>query len=237
MKSLSENWLVEPVFDYEYKTYELMAYTKGIEAEFEKSKFYPYLDELKKHLYSLEEFTKIKDGISQAMRTDLVEVDLKRLAMMRASLPDNGGIIAELDGIVNFAKVRLEQLRKVGVQKFDDVAALVEIAPLGMLGSSRNAGFLFFRRNGEINVYSYHFRLVRRPFDNEAYKDVCTRFHSKIAASRFASLQNIKWDFIKALPPMERISTNVYTVEAQISLPQWETLLPLVKLHLIKTAA
>lgn len=237
MKKLSETWFAEPVFDYEYKTYEVMAYAKSMEDRFSQRKFFPYLDDVKRTLHNLDAYRTAKAQMTDGLKTDLLELDLRRLQMIRAALPDNSGIMATLDEIVNFAAQMLGGLYKEGTEILDQLSREVEITPLGIHGGALNPGFLFFRKPRSVRIYTYYFRLVRRPWSKESYKDVCTRYHSEIAAGPFDNLNAVKWDLMGREKGLGSKAPNAYLVHTDIQLPQYETLLPIAKRYLIKTAA
>ncbi len=235
MKQLSENWFVEPLFDYEYKSYEILAYAKGIEQCFSEIKLYPYLSEVKRHLHDLEAFSKAKSDLDAQMRSELKKIDLYRLKLIRDALPDQSGLISELNDIISFAQERFENLQISGNKLLTELSKFIEISPLGMQGSAENPGFLLFKCDSRIRIYTYHFRYVRRPEGNENYKDVCTAYHSELTAPRFSNLNHIKWDLVKAQRGLNN-AVNAYLVESKLTIPQYETLVPLAKEYLIKTA-
>lgn len=235
MKQLSENWFVEPLFDYEYKSYEIMAYAKAIEQRFSESKFYPYLSEVQRHIRNLEAFSKAKSDMEAQMRSELKDIDLQKLALIRDALPDDSGLISELNDIISFAQKRFEFLQSSGSKVLNELSKFIEISPLGMLGALENPGFLLFKHESNIRIYTYRFRYVRRPFGSENYKDVCTAYHSELTAHRFSNLNHIKWDLVKSQKGLDQ-AVNAYLVESKLALPQYETLVPFAKEYLIKTA-
>lgn len=237
MKQLSETWFIEPLFDYEYKSYEVMAYVQGIESHFAESKFYPYLDQVRKLLQGLEGFRLAKEGLEARLRSQLVEVDLQKLRLIREALPDSGGLISELDEIVKFAEKTLDQLQVEGQKQLDTLACNVAISPLGIIGPQGKPGLLLFRQWNAMRVYSYEFRMVRRPFALEAYKDVSTRYITEVTLGQFSNYSTIKWDMIKSQPALNVSASNAFLIETDALLPHYETLLPLAKQFLIKTLA
>lgn len=237
MKQLSETWFIEPLFDYEYKTYEVLAYAKGMESQFSERKLFPYLDDVRRLLHNLDAYKAAKADLSENLRTDLLEVDLKRLAMIREALPDSSGVMAELDGIVNFAAGTLGNLYREGSAIVDELTKDVEITPVGITGFAENPGWLFFRKPHSVRIYSYHFRLVRRPMGNQSYKDICTKYHSEVAAGRFENLNAVKWELMNTCTTVNRSTPNTYLVETGLRIPHYETLLPIAKRFLLSTAA
>lgn len=237
MKHLSETWFVEPLFDFEYKTYEVLAFAKSVKAHFDESRLFPYLDHVDRHTRMLEAYRLAVEAMGGALRTDLVEVDLKRLQLIRDSLPDQGGVMAELDHITRFAKEVFEAVHLEGEKLLKEMAEMVEISPLGILGAPGSPGYLLFRRDQKVRVYSYHYRLVRRAFSAESYKDVCTRYHSELTTSKFESIHSVKWNLIKTDSQHRHSAPNAFVVETTLDLPQYETLLPIAKQYLIRAVA
>jgi len=199
--------------------------------------FFPYLEDVRRLLFNLDAYKAAKEDLSENLRTDLLEIDLRRLKMIREALPDSSGVMAELDGIVRFASHTLGNLYREGSAILDELMNDVEITPLGILGSAENPGWLFFRKPGAVRIYSYHFRLVRRPFGKDSYKDICTQYHSEISAGRFENLNAVKWELMSREDRVNRSAPNVYLVETGLNLPQCETLMPIAKRFLIRSAA
>lgn len=233
MSTLSDTWFVEPLFDYEYKTYEVMAYVHKVSLQFSLQKFFPHLAELRSHLHNIEGFQKAKMEMTDQLRTELVEVDLRRLQLIRNALPDNIGIMAELDEIVNFAAKALEQLQNEGRKQLEALKPQIEIVPLGVLGPAGHPGYLFVRAGKSLRIYTYHFRWVRQAYAINQFKDVCTHYHSEVPVTPFMNFQAVKWDLIKSAPALR----NAYLVESGVDVPYCETLIPIAKEFLIRTAA
>jgi len=237
MKQLSETWFVEPLFDYEYKSYEVLAFAKEVKKHFESSRLFPYLAEVSRHTSMLKAYRLAKEAIGGSLRTDLLEIDLKRLQLIRDAIPDKGGVMAELDQIIAFAEEVFERTHQEGNHLLEDLTDMIEIHPVGIVAAPGSPGYLLFRRDQKIRVYSYHYRLVRRAFTTEAYKDVCTQYHSEWTLSRFENVHTIKCDLIKGQRQSSVAATNAFVVETSLDLPQYETLLPIAKQHLIKAVA
>ena len=92
MRTLSNDWLIEPVFDYEYKTYQDLAYTSRAERRFEKSMLFPYLSDVELHLRKLSFYKKNVLALESELKTNLVGVNLKQLLLIREKLEDDGEI-------------------------------------------------------------------------------------------------------------------------------------------------
>jgi hypothetical protein len=237
MKQLSVNWFVEPLFDFEYKTYEVLAYAKSVTDQFAQHRFYPYIDEVVQHKALLDGFIHAKASVEGKLRSDLIELDLDHLRLIREQLPDSSGLIRELDSILHFASRTFTKLQSAGMDQLASLSEKVEITPVGIQVSAEHPGFLFFRKGSSVRIYSYRFRLVRRPYSAGAYKDVCTQYLSELSTHQFTNYSHIKWDLIKSQKSFASTALNAYLVETSANLPQHETLIPLAKQFLIKAVA
>jgi len=233
MVNLSETWYVEPVFDYEYKTYQLRSYTKSLAERFSEWKFYPYLNELRAHLERLEEFKLVRAELQKNLRREVTRIDLDRLKLIRKSIPEDTGVISELGEIVDFAIVHLSHHYRDGLQNLDELRTQVQISPLGIFTGFQDSGFLFFRKTTSTRIYSYHLRIIRRSVADEVYKDVQTTFIDEISTGMFTNFNDLKWDLIRSTRKPE--ITRAYLVETNSAFPQYETLLPIAKCYLINT--
>ncbi len=233
MGNLSETWYVEPVFDYEYKTYQLRSYTKHLAERFSELKFYPYLSDLRSHLQRLDEFKTGRAELQKNVRRDIARIDMDRQKLIRESIPEDAGVMLELGEIVNFAIAHLSHYYRDGLQNLDALNAQVQISPLGIFNGVQDSGFLFFRKNTSTRIYSYHLRIIRRSVADEVYKDVQTRFIEEITTGMFTNFNELKWDLIRSTRTSE--ITSAYLVETNTEYPQYETLLPLAKRYLINS--
>lgn len=232
MVKLRDTWLVEPIFDFEYKTYELKAYSRDLSKCFSEMKYYPYLPELERHMALIETYRTLKAEMEGRFRRELCKIDLKRLEMVRERLPQDSGVIAELDEIIDFAREHLMELYKNGRKSLDDAVEKVQISPLGIVSASTQKGFLLFRKSQTTRIYTYEMRLVRRPGISEKYKDVKSQYLTEISTGMFTNFNEIKWDLLKR--EKGQAAQNAFLVETNTELPQYETLLPLAKHYILE---
>ncbi len=235
MVKLNENWFVEPVFDFEYKTYQLRAYLRDLQDRFQEWKFYPYLNELQKHLVQVDGFKAGKVVLDENLRRDLREIDIRRQKLIRDTLPDDHGVIGELDEIISYASMHFNSLYKETLTGLEKTAGQVQISPLGIITSTVSEGILLFRKIRSTRIYTYQIRLVRRPAQEESYRDVQTRFLDEISTGMFTNFNEIKWGIMKATQKVT--GTNAFLIESNTELPQYETLLPIAKQYLIRKVA
>ncbi len=232
MFRLSESWYAEPIFDYEYKSYQLLAYAHEVSNCFSERKFYPYISDLGNHFARIQLFNQSKLLFEESIRRDIKDVDIEHLSILRAPVPDESGLLAELNQILLFAEKQLSSTYNKGIEQLNQTQSQIQISPVGLVISHYRHGYLFFRRSRLTRVYSYTVRLVQRPFGDEVYKDVVTNFLSEINTGMLTNFGEIKWKLIRT----DKAAGNAFLIETNEELPQIETLLPLAKKHIIKQA-
>jgi hypothetical protein len=235
MAKLSKQWFFEPVFDFEYKTYELQAYLRDLKTHFSQSMFYPYLTDLHGHMDDVRRYKEGIEKLESSLRRDLKEIDLRKMRFVRQPLPDDAGVIDELGQIVDYAQQHLSYTYQKGVADLNKTSEEVHISPLGLIARSNSSGFLFFRKPRQTRIYSYKLRMVRRAVADQAYMDVQTSYLEEIRTGMLTNFNEVKWRLIKNSG--SESSLNAYLIETNTEIPQYETLLPLAKQYLIKTSA
>lgn len=233
MSPLSKNWIVEPVFDYEYKTYQVLGYMQQVEAHFASHRLYPYLTELAGHLALLDAYESKKEALHDALRTELLKIDLKRLKMIRRGVEDESGVLDLLDEILAFAKERFDRVMKQGLETKEEVMKEINISPVGIMGADNSGGLLLFKKSGAARVYQYAFRMVRRPGTTDTHKDVVTRFLDEVTVGALPDFTAIKGRYLRRSDTPNQ--PNAYLVETTMPLPRFETVLPVVKEYLLTT--
>ena len=235
MLTLSENWIVEPVFDYEYKTYQVLGYVGDIEKHFSNDRLYPYLSELAKHLELLESYDAQKEALHESLRRELLKIDLDQLNMVRRGVEDESGVLALIDDILSFAKQHFIRGMEHGRERKREALREINISPLGVMSAKNHEGLLLFRTLNSARVYRYTFRLVRRPGSSEAHKDVVTHFLDEVSIGMFPDFSAIKWRYLRRTDAIRL--PNAYLIETNTPLPQYETVLPVVKEYLLAAAS
>lgn len=235
MERLNRNWFFEPVFDFEYKTYQLRAYIRDVRDRFSESKFYPYLIDIQSHLTDVRNFHSSKEHLEESLCRELKEIDLRGLQLIRREIPDDKGIITELTQIVKYADTHLAKTYENGIANLEKMAEEVQITPLGIVTATKSEGFLLFRKVQSTRIYTYSLRLVRRASASQEFMDVKTRYIQEVSTGLLTNFNELKWQLIKTSGADAAL--NAFLVESNTDLPQYETLLPIAKKYLIKTAA
>jgi hypothetical protein len=234
MNRLSKNWIVEPIFDYEYKTYQALAYSTKAERSFDESKLFPYLSDLKRHIDLLRYYRSSVLGLESGIRTDLLGMDPETLELIYEK-PASDEVSEFLKEILNFALDKFCPVYRRGLEEKDDLLRQIRISPVGLLKPDSWGGLIFIEKLHRTRVYRYNYRVIRRPHADEAYKDVKTRFIEELKTGMFPNYRNLKLEFLKSLD--WEYELNAFLVETQTEIPTFETLIPVVKEHLIQISS
>jgi len=226
MKTLSNDWLIEPVFDYEYKTYQVLAYTSEAKSRFEKSMLFPYLSDVGLHLRKLNFYKQNVLNLESGLKTDLVGVNSKKLHLIREKLEDDG-VIGTLKDVVEFAIEKLTLTYQVGFSEKESLKKKINISPVGLLSPHAKGGLILLRNNLKTRVYKYRYRFVRRPYENDSYKDVMTEFIDERCTGLFPNYREMKMQY------RDGSQINTYLVETELEIPVFETVLPVAKEFLL----
>jgi len=81
MVTLSANWLTEGHIDFEYKKYLLLAYLQQVDANFQKVKLYPDLQDLVHHFHNLLGYKRQVEAIKQEFPKEVTAVDFENFAL------------------------------------------------------------------------------------------------------------------------------------------------------------
>ncbi|MGB6037609.1 MAG: hypothetical protein WBG42_15145 [Cryomorphaceae bacterium] len=228
MSRLSNDWLIEPVFDYEYKTYQVLAYTSQAEKRFEKSMLFPYLSDIQSHLRKLNFYKQSVLNLENELRTDLIGVDFNQLRLVRERLADDG-VMGTVNDILEFALAKLSLTYQLGLSEKENLKERINISPIGILSPEKSGGLILLNNSGKTRIYKYRYRFVRRPFESEAYKDVMTEFLDERITGRFPNFGELKMQY------REKNEINTYLIETETEIPVFETLLPVAKEFLLQT--
>jgi hypothetical protein len=228
MTRLSDSWYAEPLFDFEYKSYQLMAYERDLTGHFAALRFYPYLPEVHRHLERIQAFRLMKASFESGLRTTLTGIDEQRMQLTREGVEHHSGLLHEVDSILSFAERRLANTYDEGLAKYERTAQEVHMEPVGIEVEGCKWGYLLLRRSTRTRLYTYSIRMVQRPVADEHYKDVVTNYVDEISTSRFTNFGDVKIQLIRAF----NTPGNAYLIESAIDLPAAETLLPIAKQRL-----
>ncbi len=233
MAILKENWFLEPVFDFEYKSYQVLGYTQLLEKYFVNRKFYPHLETLMRNIAEISAYSEARANLEKSLEREIERIDIRNKKLIKSPVEDKNGIIAELQGIIEFANKHFNKCFDHANAELAAAIKDVEITQLGINQSSAHHGLLFFRKPNKIRVYSYSLRMIMRP-GRDGYKDVKTEYLKELTTGMFTNFNDVKWNVIR--DGGMNLGTNSYLIETNTELPHFEMLLPVVKNYLIGCA-
>jgi hypothetical protein len=223
MDYLSENWFVTPLFDVEYKHYQVLGYVQKLHRHFEEKRLFPYFDDLLRHIQNLETLTKTKLDFEKDMGQKVfMEPSEVAPIPISNSLKDLTEILAFADKEFNQCRIHAERVLNIFLEK-------IQVSQLGVFNPESQGGMVLISQNDYTRVYTYEHRLIQRPNTYFQYKDICTRFAKTVPTNK--NIYNLKWELLKS----DEIKTgiNTYAVQCEEELPHFETVLPLVKNQLL----
>lgn len=231
MQTLSDNWFLEPVFDFEYKSYQVLGYAKKLDHHFSAWRFYPYIDDLSRHLQRLAGYISAKAALEEKLRRDISKIDLENNKIHKYPVSDPRGVISELEEIIRFAQKHFKLNLSEAEAALDSAKKEVEIQQLGISDISMDQGILFFRQPGCTRIYNYRLRMVCRPGTFNAYKDVKTSYVQSVSTGLFTNFTELKCQVLRQMKNTKR--SNAFLIESHGKLPHYEFVLPVVKKHLL----
>jgi len=232
MRNFNDGWLFKPLFDYEYKSYQVLAFEQFLNTKFERWQLYPYVDQVDRILGNLEYFKAQKEGLRKDFPTDIERLDLEKAKLIREGLTESD-MMDELNSIMDFAKKHLSRCSSEAHLLQARLSSKIEISPIGVTNNNMLGGYLFFRKPSQTRVYAYEYRMIQRPGRN--HRDIRTIYLNAEKTGLVTNFTDFKIKYIKSRKA--RFGINAYLVEADGDIPHFETALPMVKNHLLSLEA
>lgn len=224
---LSVNWVTEPVFDFEYKKYQLLGYLQEKELELHSSRIYPHIEELDAHLKMLQKFIQAKNQWDDSFRKELTGLDLQKGKLLY-QLPKMDVGLEQLLAIVQFSHEKINDCYDDFKQEAEAIKKQIHLEILGLLPSYVKEGFLLIRQQKEILVFNYS---VQPVLDAAGEKKFRYQYLEKHTPSLTVNEESVKREVTKKYrnqfdhPVFFQISTHP-------DFPIYETILPLTSQEL-----
>lgn len=231
MIGLSDNWFLEPVFDFEYKSYQVLGYAQSLNSHFADMLFYPYIDDLTRHLQRLQKYVQAKAELESRLHREIEELDFENKKIIKKSVDDQNGLISELQEILLFAQNHFDSTLKYASIELANLSKEIEIQQLGLSDLNLERGILLFRRPTFTRIYNYTLRAVQRPGNIQVHKDLKTNYVQDVSTGAFTNFNEIKWNILKSTGNMS--GSNAFLIQANRDFPHYELVMPIVKKHLI----
>lgn len=232
MEKLTQNWITEKHIDFEFKKYVLLAYLSGVNSNFEKTRLYPYFNEIIQHYKNLISVKENKKLIADAFPSKLQKIDLELLNMEYEKIINDDNIMAEIEQIINYSIPQFEHYLNEGRKIYDFVEEQLHISPIGVVPLNADYGYLFLKDGGgkSTRVYEYQMTIFEGPEDK--YRGIHTQYLESYAKNFTTTYEFIKADLIKKKREMPNPAT--YVIETDLILPLNETFLPIAKRILVR---
>lgn len=231
MKNLSETWFAEGRIDFELKKYTLLAYLQQITACFNESRLYPQLADLVFHYNNIVAFRENKKYLQEHFPKKFTGVQLQKLECLYEQLITDSELMQELEEIIHYAAATMKTTLSSGAEIYEWVEENISISPVGLLPLDVQEGYFFLSAaTKETRVYQYRLSFFEKK--DEKYRSMQTAVIDVQQRSLANTYENIKYNLLKrkdALP-----NPAVYSIEAKLSVPIDETLLPVSKRSLVK---
>lgn len=232
MKKLSETWFAEGYIDFELKKYTLLAYLQEINKHFNENKLYPQLADVVFHYNNLLAFRENKKFLQEHFPKKLTGLQMEKLQLLYEQIIDDNEMMRELEEIINYSAITLKKTLQTGVDIYEFVENKINITPIGLIPLDIKEGYFFLSNGNTKSTMVYHYRLSIFEKHDEKYRSIKTSYIDMWQRGIAITYEHIKSDLIryhKTLP-----NPAVYSIEADLSFPVDETLLPVAKRSLVK---
>ncbi len=220
---LSTTWFTEPVFDFEYKKYQLLAYLKEKEREKSSQKIFPHLDELSQHVTSLEQFIRNKNETESLFRKELGGIDIQKKELLyKNNFSKNEGI-SEMMDIVHYSFGKMNECSLEFQKIHQEIKKEIRIEAVGILPVYQREGFLFIRKQSDIHVFGYALQnLLQQNGEKKINVNYLLDYKISLAITEQSIKQKMIREYKKVFP-----NPAVFSVYSSTDLPLYETLLPI----------
>jgi hypothetical protein len=232
MKTLSETWFAEGYIDFELKKYTLLAYLQEVNKYFTESKLYPQLSDVIFHFNNLVAFRENKKFLQEQFPKKLTGIQLEKLQLLYEQMIKDDELMQELEEIINYSASTMKSTINSGVEIYELVEEKITICPVGIIPLDNKEGYFFLHTTANKETLVYHYRLSFFEKHDEKYRSMKTAYVNSWSRNFVNTVENIKSELIhyrKQLP-----NPAVFSIEAALSLPVEETLLPIAKRSLVK---
>ncbi len=232
MKSLSETWFAEGYIDFELKKYTLLAYLQEVNKQFNESKLYPLLSDIILHYNNLVSFRENKKFLQEHFPKKLTGMQMEKLHVLYEQMIEDDELMQELEEIINYSASTMKSTINSGVEIYELVEDKITINPVGIIPLDNKEGYFFLNTTANKETLVYHYRLSFFEKHDEKYRSMKSTYVNSWSRSFVNTLENIKSELIRYRSQLP--NPAVFSIEAALSLPVEETLLPIAKRSLVK---
>lgn len=232
MKTLSQTWFAEGFIDFELKKYTLLAYLQEINRYFDENKLYPQLGDIIFHYNNIIKLRDNKKVLQEQFPKKLTGIQLEKLQLLYEQVIADDELMEELESIIHFAEKAIKMSISNGTEIYEMVEKSIQIEPVGLIPLDNKEGYFLLCTSDSRATFIYQYRLSFFEKHDEQYRSIRTSFVSQTHRSIANSFENMKVNLIKE--NRELPNPAVYTINAALSYPVDETLLPIAKRCLVR---
>ena len=232
MKTLSETWFAEGYIDFELKKYTLLAYLQEVNKYFNESKLYPQLADMIFHYNNLVSFRENKKILQEHFPKKLTGLQIEKLKVLYEQMIEDDELMQELEAIINYAASTMKNTISSGVEIYELVEDNLTINPVGIIPLDNKEGYFFLNTTANKETRVFHYRLSIFEKHDEKYRSMKSTYVNSWSKNFVNSFENIKSELIRYRSNLP--NPAVFSIEANLSFPVEETLLPIAKRSLVK---
>lgn len=232
MKTLSQTWFAEGYIDFELKKYTLLAYLQEVDRQFHENKLYPQLADIIFHYHNLVQFRENKKFLQEQFPKKLTGIQIEKLQLLYEQMIEDDELMEELENIIHYAAGEIQGTIRNGSEIYEFVENRIQIEPVGLIPLDNKEGYFFLSTGGTRGTLIYHYRLSIFEKHDEKYRAIRTDFVTQWQRTISNTFENMKVKLIREKKDLP--NPAVYTIEADLSFPLEETLLPIAKRCLVR---
>ncbi|MBC6489997.1 hypothetical protein ACFSQD_06685 [Flavihumibacter stibioxidans] len=232
MKTLSQTWFAEGYIDFELKKYTLLAYLQEVNRHFNENRLYPQLADIIFHYHNMVKFRENKKFLQEQFPKKLTGIQLEKLQVLYEQLIEDDELMEELENIIQYAAGEMKGAIRNGTEIYEFVEDRIQIEPVGLVPLDNKEGYFFLSPGSTRSTLIYYYRLSIFEKHDEQYRAIKTDFITQWQRSISNTYENMKVSLIKEKKDLP--NPAVYTIEADLSFPLEETLLPIAKRCLVR---
>ncbi len=233
MKTLPKNWMTEGLIDFEYKKYQLLAYLKETNSQFEDVKIYPALSDLIDHHRVLEELHSGKLELHKLFPKNLESIDFQRAKLNFSSRVKSGEVMEEVSKITTFALSKFANQIEQGKGIYDYVEDQLEFHPVGIIPIYNREGYVLLSQGASSDIHAFRYKANLIQIAGEKFRSISIWLIGVFRRSILNTLEKIKLELAKEIKELPNPAT--WRLHSKRVFPIEETLLPIGKRLLLKT--
>jgi hypothetical protein len=234
MKSLSETWFADGYIDFELKKYTLLAYLQEVNKYFDEHKLYPKLADVIFHYNNLVSFRENKKFLQEQFPKKLTGIQMQKLQLLYEQMMEDDDLMQQLEEIIHYAVSKIRTTISNGTELYEHIEEKLKISPVGIIPLEQNEGYFFLGSTISLTrVYQYRLSIYEK--HDEKFRSMRTELIDTRYRSIGNTFEHIKTQLLRTHTQLP--NPAVYAIEASISLPVEETLLPIAKRSLVRYIA